>query len=83
MRPPAVPWHIVRAIVLGMLAPNGSDKRADNRTETVGKSGLAIEQEHTTITARSYGRDADLPSTERPDIVRVADIQELSAFGLP
>ena len=60
VRPPAVPWHIVRTIVVGMLAPNWSDKSADNRTETVGTSALAIEQEHTTITARSYGRDADI-----------------------
>jgi len=41
------------------LAPNWRDKSADNRTETVATSALAIEQGYTTITARSYGRDAD------------------------
>jgi hypothetical protein len=44
------------------LVPNWSEKSADNWTETVGKSALAIEQDYTTITARSYGWDADYQS---------------------
>jgi hypothetical protein len=64
VRPPAVPWPIVRAIVLGMLAPNWSDKAQTAGQKPSGRLRLLLNKGVQPLRQDHMGR---MPTTHSSD----------------